>query len=56
MNGDLVLKVKQEVALVGDITIDIKEKRSVGHNLIISYVFNTAFLDDQQYLWPYTGN
>jgi hypothetical protein len=39
--------MKEEVALVGDITIDLKENRSVGRNLLISYVFNTAFLTEQ---------
>lgn len=29
---------------VGDITLELKESRVVGKNLLISYVFNTAFL------------
>lgn len=28
----------------GDMTLELKESRVVGKNLIISYVFNTAFV------------
>jgi len=41
----LALQLKQEVNLIGDIAIDIKDNKTVGHNLLISYVFNTAFID-----------
>ena len=43
-NG-LVLRLKKEIPLAGDIVFEFKDTKAVGHNLLISYTFNTAFLN-----------
>jgi hypothetical protein len=37
--------LKQKHFFAGDITIEIKEDKALGKNLLISYVFNTAFVN-----------
>lgn len=32
----------------GDVTLEIKEDKSIGKNLLISFMFNTAFVDTSQ--------
>lgn len=49
------LKVKYEFTFVGDVTLEIKDNRAVGHNLLISYVFNTAFLPAATYRLPHAA-
>jgi len=45
----LILKLNKDYPLVGDIVIEIKDTKSVGHNLLISYAFNTAFVNTNKY-------
>ena len=40
----LTLQLKNKTALAGDIVIELKDSKSLGTNLVISYVFNTAFV------------
>jgi hypothetical protein len=35
---------------VGDVVIEFKDTKAVGHNLLISYSFNTAFVDFNAYI------
>lgn len=44
------LLVKQSFAMVGDIVIELKENKALGKNLLISYVFNTAFVEYNMYI------
>jgi len=43
--GGLILRLKKDIALVGDIVIEFKDTKAVGHNLLISYTFNTTFVN-----------
>ena len=40
----LILQIKQSVPITGDIVVEIKDSKAIGTNLLISYVFNTAFI------------
>lgn len=44
------LAIKETIPLVGDILIELKENKTLGKNLIISYTFNTAFVPSDTYL------
>jgi hypothetical protein len=42
---EYIIKLNKKHIFTGDVTIEVKEDKSFGNNLLISYVFNTAFVD-----------
>lgn len=42
---EYTIKFHRKHFFVGDITIQIKEDKPLGKNLLINYVFNTAFVN-----------
>jgi hypothetical protein len=44
-DNEYVLRLTKPHCFAGDITLEIKENNPVGKNLLISYVFNSAFVD-----------
>jgi hypothetical protein len=47
-SNEHVIKLTNKHFFAGDISIDIKEVKVLGKNLLISYIFNTAFIDHQK--------
>ena len=44
----------QKNYFVGDMTLHLKENRIVGKNLLVSYWFNTAFIDYSKYFMSHS--
>lgn len=42
---ELILRLRRHNCMVGDITILFKEQKVIGNGLLISYMFNTAFIN-----------
>lgn len=42
---EYTIRFNKSHCFAGDITLELKEDRPIGNNLLISYVLNTAFID-----------
>ena len=49
-DSELTIKFTEQHLFAGDVTLELKEDKSIGKNLLISYMFNTAFIDVTQTL------